>query len=275
VYLNKKKNSRLAFSDDSLDKVAFSPKEWRSFELKQIRELTHNTCLFRYALPSPEHEMGMKTASCIMVQGVSQSGEVLARPYTPTTTNDQRGFFDLIVKKYPNGNVSSYIHNMKIGEHLRVKGPFIKLEYVPNMFRKIGMVAGGSGITPMLQICQEVLNNPDDVTELSLIFANNSEEDIMQKAWIDEMQAKFPNFKVYYVVLESSSSWDQGKGYITQEMMKANLPPPEEGTMIFVCGPPAMMEVVSGDKPPGGRSQGDLQGFLKLMGFSENQVFKF
>ncbi len=41
---------------------------------------------------------------------------------------------------------------MQIGETLDVKGPIIKLAYKPNMKQSIGMVAGGTGITPMLQV---------------------------------------------------------------------------------------------------------------------------
>lgn len=33
-------------------------------------------------------------------------------------------------------------------------------------------IAGGSGVTPMLQVASEVLRNPDDETEVSLIFGN-------------------------------------------------------------------------------------------------------
>jgi cytochrome-b5 reductase len=35
---------------------------------------------------------------------------------------------------------------------VEVKGPFPKLAYVPNMKKNIGMLCGGTGITPMLQV---------------------------------------------------------------------------------------------------------------------------
>lgn len=34
------------------------------------------------------------------------------------------------------------------------------------------------------------------------------------------------------------------------EVVMEKLPPPEEGSMIFVCGPPGFMKAVSGDKAP-------------------------
>ena len=41
------------------------------------------------------------------------------------------------------------------------------------------MIAGGSGITPMLQVIIAVLDNPDDNTELALLYANHTEGDIL------------------------------------------------------------------------------------------------
>lgn len=63
------------------------------------------------------------------------------------------------------------------------------------------MLAGGSGITPMLQVIRTVFNNPEDKTQISLIYGNATEKDILFRDELDEIQRKHPNqFKVTYVV---------------------------------------------------------------------------
>lgn len=57
-------------------------------------------------------------------------------------------------------------------------------------------IAGGSGLTPMLQIAQEVVRNPEDKTLLTLVFANVSEDDILLKKELDDMAKKHSKFKV-------------------------------------------------------------------------------
>ena len=48
----------------------------------------------------------------------------------------------------------------------------------------------------MLQIAQEVVRNPEDETQLTLVFANVSEDDILLKKELDDMAKKHINFNV-------------------------------------------------------------------------------
>lgn len=52
------------------------------------------------------------------------------------------------------------------------------------------------------------------------------------------------------------------------------MPAPAADSLVCVCGPPGMMNAISGDKLPD-KSQGPLTGMLKAMGYSENNVYKF
>lgn len=49
---------------------------------------------------------------------------------------------------------------------------------------------------PALQLIDAILINPDDKTEVSLIFANNTEDDIILRNHIDNLAKKHSNFKV-------------------------------------------------------------------------------
>ncbi|CAN0527853.1 unnamed protein product, partial [Ectocarpus sp. 12 AP-2014] len=91
----------------------------------------------------------------------------------------------------------------------QVKGPFPKFDYSPNVKKEIGMIAGGTGITPMLQVLQELLLNPEDKTKVTLLFANVTAADIMLKAEIDKLAAEHDNFDIVYVV---SGHHHQGGG---------------------------------------------------------------
>jgi cytochrome-b5 reductase len=57
-------------------------------------------------------------------------------------------------------------------------------------------------------------------------------------------------------------------------MIKQHMPAPGPDSLVMVCGPPPMVNVVSGDKAPD-KSQGPLAGMLKSLGYEEAGVYKF
>lgn len=48
-----------------------------------------------------------------------------------------------VIKVYPGGKMSQHIASLKEGSPLECKGPIPKLDYKPNMKKKIGMVRLG------------------------------------------------------------------------------------------------------------------------------------
>ena len=56
-----------------------------------------------------------------------------------------------------------------------------------------GMVAGGTGITPMWQTASQILSDDQDTTTLSLIYANVSFDDILIKDLLDHLAARYPS----------------------------------------------------------------------------------
>ena len=97
------------------------------------------------------------------------------------------------------------------------------------------------------------------------------------------------NFQVHFVVADGEGNWneetDGSIGFINKEILEKYLfvstgkPASElssntETHGAFVCGPPPFMKFMSGDKEPD-RSQGKVAGYLKDLGFSEENVYKF
>jgi len=256
----------------------FKPNEYTSFRLINSRFESADTRRFIFALDTPESEFYLPTASCIVAK-FEEDGKEISRPYTPTTVNGVKGHFELLVKRYPKSKMGSHLFQMRPGETLDMKGPYVKLEYKTNKWSHIAMIAGGTGITPMYQIIREVLGNDKDKTRLSLVYGNNSRKDILMAAELVELQKTYDNFHMYLTLLDVPKKWLGGVGLITPTMLKPFLPKVGDSkSIILVCGPTPMMKAVCGDKEyVAGQTpkQGPLAGMLKEMGYSENQVYKF
>lgn len=172
--------------------------------------------------------------------------------------------------------MSEHMHEMVPGQRLDMKGPIPKYPYETNKHNKVALIAGGTGITPMYQIARAIFKNPEDKTKVTLVFGNITEEDILMKKEWEALENEYPNrFRAFYVLDQPPESWQQGKGHITKDLLKTVIPGPNEGNIkIFVCGPPGLYKAISGAKNSPA-DQGELQGYLKELGYSKEQVYKF
>lgn len=162
------------------------------------------------------------------------------RHYTPISSKFDKGFFDILVKSYPDGKVSKKFAEMKPGQFVDFRGPVGRFSYSTNQVKEIGLVAGGSGITPILQVISEITTTPEDFTKLSLIYANETENDILLREEIEELNAKYPNIDIHLTLTHPPANWEGETGYVTKEMVQKYLPKPSEDSRILVCGPQGM-----------------------------------
>jgi cytochrome-b5 reductase len=54
----------------------------------------------------------------------------------------------------------------------------------PRQVKSLGMIVGGTGITPCLSILREVQRLGNDETKISMIFANQEEQDILVRVCV-------------------------------------------------------------------------------------------
>ncbi|KAJ6519542.1 ferredoxin reductase-like C-terminal NADP-linked domain-containing protein [Mycena sanguinolenta] len=218
-----------------------NPQVWLELPLAKKTQISPNTAIYRFSLPRSSDCLGLPVGKHISITA-EINGKDITRSYTPISSDDQKGSFDLLIKSYEKGNISRHFTLLKLGDNIRVKGPKGNFDYAAGLTGALGMIAGGSGITPMYQIINAVLKNPADRTALSLIYANVNEEDILMKKEIDALASKYPNqFKVYYVLNNPPAGWTGGVGFVTKDQIETRLPASTGDAKILMCGPPPML----------------------------------
>ncbi|KAI9637192.1 putative NADH-cytochrome b5 reductase 1 [Dioszegia hungarica] len=227
------------------------PVEWRSFKLIAKDHLSHNTALYKFGLPRPTDTLGLPIGQHISVMA-ELDGKQVMRSYTPTTLEEDKGHFDLVVKTYEKGNISRYLSLLTIGQEVKIKGPKGKFHYSANMVPHLLMIAGGTGITPMYQIIKSSIKDPKDNTQLSLIYANVNEDDILLRQQLEVLQDRSKGrFKLYMVLNNPPAGWTGGSGFVTREMVEKHMPSGGVGSAehgkggkVLLCGPPPMLNAM-------------------------------
>ncbi|XP_076249571.1 NADH-cytochrome b5 reductase 3 isoform X2 [Calliopsis andreniformis] len=237
-----------------------------SLPLIQKDIISHDTRKFRFGLPTPDHILGLPIGQHVHL--IAKIGEdVVIRSYTPVSSDDDHGYVDLVIKvyfknvhpKFPEGGkLSQYLENMKIGDTIDFKGPSGRLVYKGNgqfcikilrkdppveyNVKKVVMLAGGTGITPMLQLIRAIIKDPTDETQASLLFANQTEKDILLRDELDDIAKNHPDkLKLWYTLDTSDENWPYSTGHINAEMIKNHMFPPSSDTIVLMCGPPPMI----------------------------------
>ncbi|KAA0707706.1 NADH-cytochrome b5 reductase 3 [Triplophysa tibetana] len=187
LYLSRKRKPKITL---------VNPSEKYQLRLIDKEIVSRDTRKFRFALPSPEHVLGLPVGKHVYLSA-RIDGSLVVRPYTPVSSDDDKGFVDLVVKiyfknvhpKFPEGGkMSQYLESLRIGDLIDFRGPGGLLEYKGRgqfavqadkktaaeikVERTLGLIAGGTGITPMLQLIRDIMKNPGDTTTCSLLFAN-------------------------------------------------------------------------------------------------------
>lgn len=230
-------------------------KEPTSYQLTAITHDTHDTKTFRFGLPA-QTTLDMLPGDYLYIHATI-NGKAVKRPYTPSSMPGATGYFDLTVKRYETGLVSKYLHDREIGDNVLMSGPNQGGHWVDGMAKKVGFVAGGTGITPMISIIRWILAHRLDV-ELFLVFANKTDADIIFREEWDRSVHEHSNFHCYHVLEQPPLAWSQGIGRITDDILRRHLPPPNSETVIFLCGPPQMVD--------------HLEASLNGLGYSEQAV---
>ena len=207
------------------------------YKIIEKQPVTHDTSRFRFALP-PEIAFVFLPGDHVKVFPDS-ANPLVFKPYTPTNTPDIKDYFELIIKHYPDGKVSGYMKGKNEGDLVAMSGPEKGGHFEDGMAKKVGMVAGGTGITPMISMIRSILKRNIEV-EISLLFANKSIDDIILKDELDNYSADHDNFSLYYVLNKAPEGWEMGGGHINKDLMAERLYNPSDDTVIFVCGPPMM-----------------------------------
>ncbi|KAF4434173.1 putative NADH cytb-reductase [Fusarium austroafricanum] len=220
-----------------LDPVKYSP-----LPLEKKTLVAPNVYRLTFTLPTKSTILGLPIGQHVTIKA-DVNGENVARSYTPVSNNSDLGILELMIKVYPDGKLTSnYLAKIEAGDEVQFRGPKGAMKYRPNLCKKIGMIAGGTGITPMFQVIRAICEHDRDLTEVSLIYANRTEQDILLRKELDTFARRYPkNFKVYYLLDQPPADWKFGKGYVTPELMKEKLPAPSLDSKVFLCGPPGMV----------------------------------
>jgi len=150
---------------------------------------------------------------------------------------------------------------LAVGDTVEVKGPIghflwegeglASIHGEKWHIEEIGLVCGGSGITPILQVLRAILTDPlDGKTKVWVIDVNRHFEDILCRQELERLAAEHQGRFNLHMSLTGKplpGNWAQSVGHITREMLEKHLPAPGNNKLVCICGPSSMERSVKGE----------------------------
>jgi cytochrome-b5 reductase len=94
-----------------------------------------------------------------------------------------------------------------------------------------------------MQIIRHVFKDPSDATEVWLLFANQTEDDILLRKELEDLSDLYPSrFHLWFTVDKAPVGWKYSEGFVNEEMIRERLPSPGKDAVILMCGPPPMIQ---------------------------------
>ncbi|WP_106094820.1 ferredoxin--NADP reductase [Enhygromyxa salina] len=186
---------------------------------------------------------------------VELDGETLRRAYSVSSDCSIREQFSVTIKRVAAGRVSTHLNDhVESGMRLRVLGPSGEFGCVPERdrvsARKLVLIAGGSGITPMMALLRTLLP-VEPSCEIALIYANRTAKDVIFASAIAQLQAQFgPRLTVHSVLEQAPGEWPaqdrgqwlgRGDAATLARVLDAIPLAGDPAAEFLLCGPTPMM----------------------------------
>jgi nitrate reductase (NAD(P)H) len=167
--------------------------------------------------------------------------------------------------------MTTAFHQLRIGDSVELKGPLGSFIWdgpntalwkgIRKTVKEVGMICGGSGTTPnvtlsmrdtkwkyegitsILQVLRNILQNAESETRVWVISANKTEHDILCREELDRLFALHgrERFKLHYTLSVAPEEWPYSVGRINDVLLSEHMPQHSEHGLILACGPEAMI----------------------------------
>ena len=164
------------------------------------------------------------------------------RSYSMANPPSEGDRVDLIIKTIPGGRFSCALEDqIRPGDSLQLRGPFgqfgVRLSHRPMI-----MIAGGSGMAPILAMLRDLERTGND-REVTYFYGARTDRDLFLLDELNELARRNAWFTFVPALSDPSrnaGTWAGETGLIT-EVLERHLPS-TRGHEAYLCGPPPMID---------------------------------
>jgi ring-1,2-phenylacetyl-CoA epoxidase subunit PaaE len=215
-------------------------------KVREVVKETADTVTLYFEQPEPflEYKPGQFLTVILDFEGKEQR-----RSYSLCTLPFVDPYPGISVKRVDGGLFSNFL-NEKIfpGKTINMLPPMghFTADFHSKNQRHFFLVAGGSGITPIMGILKSVLVN-EPKSKVTLLYCSRNEEQIIFKKELEKLEAANPErLQVIHNLSQPTDSWTGLRGRLTKDRVQNLVQKAESESDFtkeyFICGPDGIMD---------------------------------
>ena len=153
---------------------------------------------------------------------------------------------ELTIQRLDEGEVSSYLAaEARPGDRFEIRGP-IGGHFVwrPTMTEPLLLIAGGSGVVPLMAMLRDRAANGAPVTA-RLIYSSRTFDDIIYRAELEQLAGDERLNVIHTLTDAQPAGWTGESRLIDRDMLARNGFAPRERPRIYICGPTGLVEAAA------------------------------
>jgi propane monooxygenase reductase subunit len=206
--------------------------------VQSCERLTHD--IYRLVLATEESDLAFTPGQYMDLQ---VPGTDLCRSFSMACLPGD-GRLEFLIRAYPEGRFSSLLDaGLDAGTSITFTGPYGSF-HLADTNRDILMVAGGSGMAPVLALLRELAAQAS-TRKIRFFYGARTSADLFNRELIEELGSRLLDFEYNEVLSEPDrSGWAGPTGYVhevaAQAVADGQLSEPE----VYTCGPPPMVDAL-------------------------------
>ena len=218
-------------------------------QIKEVKRETATAVSIVFNVPAELKSNYQFIAGQYLNIKLTLDGEEIRRAYSICSAPSS-GELRISVKEVKNGKFSKFANqNLQVGDLLEVAAPEGKFIFEPKTDKQnnYAAFAAGSGITPVLSILQEVLQN-EPLSTFVLVYGNKSVNETIFSAQLHQLQQQYVGrFFVHYVYSQEKVATEIFGRIDKSTVNKVLFNDHKEKHFdsFYLCGPEEMITVVS------------------------------
>ena len=171
---------------------------------------------------------------------LSVPGTGEARSYSFANPEFRTDRYRFYVKILERGAMSDYLtHRAAPGDEMTVTGPFGRFYLRPSE-RPVVMVAGGTGLAPMLGMLESLIASGQTSHPVRVLYGANRSSELFALEQLEEFSETDLDLEVELCVVEPEADWSGASGHVTTLLRPQIL---NSGDCeVYLCGPPPMVD---------------------------------